>query len=169
MRTLSCYRWAPYLLLMIISLTGAAAEPFAGLRLGATGLIPELTAGWGLGLRGGLSWDSGLELSLGVDRAKYSNDINYLGVRGEALLRVWGGRMPWGIGVTGGRGQFMVNSLNGNQFWNVGLVSRVELQAGPSHEAGGLRWGAELLALLKKPGTKTLSALAPGVWIQKTF
>jgi len=29
--------------------------------------------------------------------------------------------------------------------------------------------GAELLALLKKPGAKTLSALAPGVWIEKTF
>jgi hypothetical protein len=167
MRTPTWCRWIS--LTLLISLKVTATEPFAGFRLGATGLLPEITPGWGMGLRGGLAWDSGLELSLGVDRANYSSDIKYLGVRGEALLSLRGGSRPWGIGVTGGLGRFMLSQVNGRQFWNVGLVSRVELQERGTHEAAGVRWGAELLALLKKPGAKTLSALAPGIWIQKTF
>jgi len=79
--------------------------------------------------RGGLSWESGLELSLGADCATYRNDISYLDVRGRLSSRL-------------GTAQDLGESAS---------------------------LGAELLALLKKPGAKTLSALAPGVWIEKTF
>ncbi len=155
------FRWILPLLLCLSAGPALAWQGSASLRLGPSALTPGASVGLAGGLRGAVTWNSGFEIAGAFERAQYTKDLKYLGTRGEVIYHF--SRASFGLVFE--RGQFLLGNLNGRDFWSTGAVGRYEFQI----LAPGFKWGADLLALVKKPGEKVLTTLSPGVWIQALF